>query len=308
MRYTLRQLEIFVSTVRSGSVSGAAESLSMSQSAASSALAGFERQFDVRLFDRVGKSVRLNELGERLLPRAVELLDRANDIDDLLHGRSGYGSFRSGATLTIGNYLATLIVAEFLQRHAESRVRLEVHNTATIVQQVASFELDLGMIEGRCEHPDLSVEPWLDDELVVFCAPSHPLARKGYAEIDELAAQPWILREHGSGTRETFDQSSRALGKRLKVRLELEHTEAIKRAVESGLGIGCISRLALREAFRRGSLVPVRTPELDLRRQFQFLWHRRKFRTAGLVAFLDLCREMTHGAQRSDEVAFTEIK
>lgn len=308
MRYTLRQLEVFVSTVRSGSVSGAAELLSMSQSAASSALAEFERQFDVQLFDRVGKSLRLNDLGERLLPRAVEILDRAKDIDDLLHGRSGFGSFRIGATLTIGNYLATLIVAEFLQRHSESRVRLEVHNTATIVQQVAHFELDLGMIEGRCEHPDLIVEPWLDDELVVFCAPSHPFAGKDYAKVSELVSQPWILREHGSGTRETFDQASRELGKRLTVRLELEHTEAIKRAVESGLGIGCISRLALREAFRRGSLVPVKTPELDLRRQFQFLWHRRKFRTAGLVAFLDLCREMTLGANRSDEVSFADIR
>jgi len=308
MRYTLRQLEIFVGVARAGSISRAAELLSMSQSAASSGLAELERQFDVQLFDRVGKSVRLNELGERLLPRAVEFLDRGEDIEALLRGHIGYGTLDIGATLTIGNYLATLIVAEFLQRHADSRVRLEVHNTATIIQQVGNFELDLGLVEGRCRHPDLEVVPWLEDELVVFCAPTHPLAGRAEATPEDLADQQWILREIGSGTRETFDQATCHLEGRLHVRLELEHTEAIKRAVESGLGIGCISRMALREAFRRGSLVPVETPWLDLRRRFHFLWHRLKFQTAGMQAFLELCREMTAGAIRSDEIELSYIR
>ena len=85
-------------------------------------------------------------------------------------------------------------------------------------------------------------------------------------------------------------------------RLELEHTEAIKRAVEFGLGIGCISRLALHEAFRRGSLVPITTPYLDLRRQFQFVWHKQKYQTAGMREFLALCRTLTAGVTRSDEI------
>lgn len=308
MRYTLRQLEIFVTVARHGSISRAADALSMSQSAASSGLAELERQFDVQLFDRVGKSVRLNELGERLLPRAVEFLDRAEDIEALLRGQTGYGTLDIGATLTIGNYLATLIVAEFLQRHSDSRIRLGVHNTAMIIQQVASFELDLGLIEGKCQHAELEVVPWLEDELVVFCAPTHPLAGRASACEEDLLAQPWILREIGSGTRETFDQAMRHVEGRFDVRLELEHTEAIKRAVESGLGVGCISRLALREAFRRGSLVPVETPWLDLRRRFHFLWHRQKFRTPGMQAFLELCREMTAGARRSDEIALSYIR
>ncbi|MDT3670273.1 MAG: LysR family transcriptional regulator [Aromatoleum sp.] len=307
MKFTLRQLAIFAATARTGSISRAAELSAISQSAASSSLAEFERQFDVQLFDRVGRSLRLNELGERLLPRAMELLDRADDIEALLHGRAGFGTLDIGATLTIGNYLATLIGAEFLQRHPDARIRLEVHNTATIVQQVAGFELDLGLIEGRSQHPDLVTAPWLDDELVVFCAPSHPMAQRRPATADELLDQPWILREIGSGTRETFDQATRHLERRLDVRLELEHTEAIKRAVESGLGIGCISRMALREAFRRGSLVAIETPWLDLRRRFHFLWHRQKFQTAGMKAFLDLCREMTAGARRSDEIELSFI-
>ncbi|HEY6898154.1 MAG TPA: LysR family transcriptional regulator [Rhodocyclaceae bacterium] len=306
MKFTLRQTEIFVAVAREASVSRAAERLSLSQSAASTALSEFERQFDCRLFDRIGKSLRLNTLGEQLLPKAVELLDRAAEIENLLEGRAGLGPLRIGATLTIGNYLATLIVADFLNRHPEARVQLTVHNTADIVERVANHELDLGLIEGVAHHPDLESEIWLADELCPFVPPGHPLAKRR-ASLTRLAKESWIVREKGSGTREVFDQACERLHFEPKIRLELEHTEAIKRAVESGLGIGCLSRLALREAFRRGSLAPVQVPELELGRHFRFLWHRDKYRTVAMRAFLEACRAMTAGAARSDKVALPYI-
>lgn len=155
--------------------------------------------------------------------------------------------------------------------------------------------------------PDLEVQPWVEDELVVFCAPQHPLATLGRADIESLSQEAWILREQGSGTRLTFDQAMRHHRANLNIRLELEHTEAIKRAVESGLGIGCISRLALRDAFRRGSLVAVETPELDLMRQFYFIWHKQKYQTSAMREFLELCRSFTAGFTRSDEIVLPPI-
>lgn len=307
MRFSLRQIEVFVAVARHESVSRAASGLSLSQSATSTALGELERLYDTQLFDRVGKTLRLNELGQALLPRAVELLERAQDMETRLQGRTGYGRLRIGATLTVGNYLATLIVADFLTRHPESDIRLDVHNTATIVDQVARHELDLGLIEGHCRHPELVVEPWVADELVVFCAPGHRLARAGSVPLADLAGEAWIMREAGSGTRETLDRALRERHLDPVVRLELEHTEAIKRAVEFGLGIGCISRLALREAFRRGSLVAVEVPELDLRRHFHFVWHRRKYQTVGMREFIALCRAMTAGVARSDEIEWSLI-
>jgi DNA-binding transcriptional LysR family regulator len=292
---------------RQESVSRAAQALPLSQSATSTALGELERLYATQLFDRVGKTLRLNALGQTLLPQAVELIERATAIETVLEGRAGFGNLRIGATLTIGNYMATLIVADYLKRHPESSARLQVHNTATIIDQVARYELDLGLIEGNCRHPDLVVEPWVEDELVVFSAPTHRLAIKGSASLAELTGELWIVREPGSGTRETLDQALRHHHFDLKVRLELEHTEAIKRAVEFGLGLGCISRLALREAFRRGSLVAIETPELDLFRHFQFLWHKRKFQTAGMREFIGLCRAMTAGVERSDEIEWPYI-
>ena len=307
MKYSLRQLEIFVAISRTESVSRASEALSLSQSATSTALSELERQFDLQLFDRVGKSLRINETGQQLLPRAVELLDRAKEIENLLQGHAGFGHMRIGATLTVGNYLATILIARYLQEHPESRIQLKVHNTSTIVQQIANHELDLGLIEGDCNHADIEVQPWIADELVVFSAPNHPLASQRKVSLEQLLQEDWILREKGSGTRETFDRAFHSHHSKLKIRLELEHTEAIKRAVESGLGIGCISRLALKDAFRRGSLVPISTPNLDLSRFFYFLWHKQKYQTTGIREFLDLCRSLTAGVERSDLVNLPEI-
>lgn len=306
-KFTLRQLQVFVAVARLGSVSQAAAAVALSQSAASMALSEFERQFDCRLFERIGKSLQINTLGEQLLSKAVELLDRAAEIEALLEGRSGLGSLRIGATLTIGNYLATLIVADFLQRHTEARVQLTVHNTATIVEQVAQYELDLGLIEGACQHPNLLTQAWVEDELVVFAAPDHPLVGKKGMTLADLMAERWILRERGSGTRDVFEQALRRHHMEPQVRLELEHTEAIKRAVESGLGISCISRLALKEAFRRGSLAPIETPQLDLNRRFQFVWHKDKYQTAVMREFLAVCQAMTAGVARSDLIELPYI-
>ncbi|MDF3918022.1 LysR family transcriptional regulator [Salinicola sp. LHM] len=307
MRYTLRQLEVFVAIAQHQSVSRAARVLSMSQSATSTALAELERQFDCQLLDRLGKRLKLNALGFQLLPKAVALLDRGEEIEELLQGQSGIGSLEVGATLTIGNYLATLLISDFMQRYPESRVRLQVRNTASIVERIALHELDLGLIEGDCQHDDIVIQPWIEDDLTVFCSPRHPLASEGTADVERLLREAWIMREVGSGTRRTLEHAMRHRRGRFNILLELEHTEGIKRAVESGLGIGCVSRLALRDAFRRGSLVPIATPELDLTRRFAFIWHRQKYLTTGMREFLRLCREMTAGIQRSDQIDLPSI-
>ena len=302
MRYSLRQLEVFAAIARHDSVSKAAEMLAMSQSATSTALAELEKQFATRLFDRNGKRLQLNELGQLLLPRVRDILDRAHEVETLLGGRTTVGPLRVGATLTVGNYLAALLIGDFMRRHPGSHIHLEVNNTQHIIERVAGFDLDFGMVEGEIQHPDLDMTPWINDELVIFAAPGHPLARRAAVTLDDLEQATWIVREHGSGTRQTFERGLHDILPRLNILLELEHTEAIKRAVESGLGIGCISRMALREAFKRGSLVPIEMPELDLRRRFYFVLHRQKYVTAGMAKFLDLCRAVTANVSVSDEI------
>ena len=271
----------------------------MSQSAASSALVELERQFDCPLFDRIGKSLHLNSTGRGLLPQARDMLARAADIEGYLAGGK-LGPLAVGATLTIGNYLATLVVAKYLHEHPGSKIQLQVANTQQIVSRLIRHDLDIGLIEGEVNDPELLLEPWLDDALVVFCAPQHPLHRPTPPSSDELAAAAWIVREQGSGTRALFDRTLGATLPGLNIALELEHTEAIKRAVESGLGIGCLSRLSLREAFRRGSLIELPTPQFDLNRRFYFARHRQRHISPAVRQFLALCHSTSGEAQGTD--------
>jgi len=291
MRYTLRQLQVFLATARHGSVSRAADTLSMSQSAASSALKDLEDSYQVQLFDRVGKRLKINELGRSLQIQAESLLEQAEGLERSLAGDAGPGTLRLGATLTIGNYLAVGMIAAFRASFREARVELTVANTETIVQQLLNFGLDLGLVEGELQHPDLDILDWRDDELVVFGPAGHKLADKPALSDADLLAHPWVVREPGSGTRQTFDRAMHGLLPHLDLSLELQHTEAIKRAVEAGLGLGCLSRISLEDAFRRGTLTPLQVPHRDFSRRLSIIMHRHKFRSAGLQAWLALCRD-----------------
>jgi DNA-binding transcriptional LysR family regulator len=293
MHYTLRQLEVFLAVARTQNISRAAETLAMSQSAVSGSLSDLENHFDVQLFDRIGKRIQLNEFGRALRPRAEALIEQARDLEQALKRHTDIGRVQLGATLTIGNYLAVELMARFMREQPGAQVTLEVANTAEIVDKVANFELDIALVEGEIAHPDLEITAWHEDELSVFCAPGHPLASKKKLTDADLLAATWIVREIGSGTRQTFERAMHGLLSQLQIMLELQHTEAIKRAVEANLGIGCISRIALQDAFQRGSLVQLDVPHRDFRRNFYCLVHKHKYRSAGIQRWLSLCKDLS---------------
>ena len=291
MRFTLRQLQVFLAVAHHGNVSRAADTLAMSQSAASSALQDLEQRYSTQLFDRVGKRLQLNAEGARLRPQAEALLDQAAEVEANLTGREIAGTLRVGATLTIGNYLAVPILASCMRQYPDLAVRLHVDNTEHIAQSVLNYEFDVGLIEGEFLHPDLGITAWQPDELVVFAAPGHPLAKQRAAlSREQLCAVPWIVRESGSGTRQTFDRAMHDLASELNIHLELEHTEAIKRAVAAGLGVGCLSKIALADSFERGALAPLTVNGRDFTRNFYFVTHQRKYASRALEAFIACCK------------------
>lgn len=292
MKFTLKQLQVFLAVANHENVSQAASELAMSQSAASTALKELEHRFGVNLFDRIGKRLQLNEQGATLRSKAAELISRAEELETSLSKHNNIGELKVGATLTIGNYLAIGIMAAFMKEHPSARVNLNVENTASIAAKVKSFELDIGLIEGELQETDLDVSYWRKDELALFCSPRHPLASKGLLLDEDLLSANWIVREKGSGTRQAFDRAMSGILSNLNLRLELQHTEGIKRAVEAGLGIGCLSRLTLEEAFKRGSLVPLQCSHRDLTRKFYFILHRQKFLSHGIKSWIEHCQNV----------------
>lgn len=291
MKFTLRQLAIFLATAQRGNISEAADFLAMTQSAASNALKDLEGRYQTQLFDRVGKRLQLNALGAELLPYAEGLLTQAEELEDVLQRREPSGLLNVGATLTIGNYLAVPLITEFKQHYPLSDLRLHVANTQQIAREVLSYQIDVGLIEGEFSHTDLQVHAWRDDELAVFCSPTHALASNKQLDDNAIINAQWVLREKGSGTRQTFDRAMQGMHKDIDVFMELEHTEAIKRAVDTGEVLGCISRIALADDVSRGRFIELKIPQRNMQRKFYLITHRRKYLSQSLSRWIEYCQK-----------------
>ena len=288
LRLNLRQLEIFAATARAGSVRAAADQVARSQSAASAALAELEATLRAPLFDRVGRRLVLNENGRALLPKAAALLALAAELEHLFDGAHA-APLRVAASLTIGEVLLPDLVARWKQAHPQSTVHISVGNSSKVLRAVADFEVDVGFIEGPQTHPDLTVQPWLVDEMVVVAAPRHPLGRSGRAGPRQLRSARWALREPGSGTREASDRWLLEHLGAIEVAFEMGSTEAVKRVVANGAALGCLSRRAVAPALADGSLVEVHTGLPPLHRRLVIVLHKKKHLGRGAADFVAYC-------------------
>lgn len=283
MHITLRQLEIFKAVAQEGRVTAAAEKLHISQPAASMALSELEKHLGP-LFDRhAGASMTLSDSGRALLPMAAEMIDRAYEIEAQFVEGGCYeqGVLRVSASSTIGNNLMPHILGDFSREFPSIRTELSIDNTRNIQEMLLAMEIDLAVVEGSCIHPDIELTPWREDELIIICSPDHPLANKTVA-LDALVNEPWILREPGSGTRELFDEVVAVQIKKPNIVMSLNRAEAVKQAVMAGLGIGCISRLAVWRAMSTNLIACIHVSDLTLKRHFYLVSNRRKYESGVL--------------------------
>lgn len=281
LRIRLRELEVFVAICEQSSVTGAAQALAMTQSAASQSLAALESALGVALFDRVGRRLVVNENGRLLLPRARAMLDLGQDTQNLFAGAAA--RLRVGASTTIANYILPEHIARYRRALPQGGLELLVGNTGEIVEAVAALRVDVGFIEGPCHHPQLRVTPWQQDELVIVVGSGHPFADAA-PTLDALAGADWILREPGSGTRQEVERLLLPRLGTFSVVMELGDAEAIKHAVAAGLGVSCLSRRVVAEYLASGRLREIGLS--GLQRSLYRVMHRDKVMTRGMSAFL----------------------
>lgn len=294
MRITLRQLQIFIAIAQSGSTTAAGEVIALSQSAISASIAELEKALNVQLFDRVGKRLLLNDHGRAMLPQAMALVNGATSLENSFN-EIAPSILIIGASLTIGNYLLPTILANYWRAQGivlgelMPPLQVVVANTADIVSKVVNFEVDIGLIEGPCNRVDISVSPWLEDELLLVVAPNHPVLQENgeFISPDRLTKANWLLRERGSGTREALEQALLPYIAQLKSSLEFNDHEAIKQSAVQGLGIACLSRTVVRDMLDAGKLVELKTPFGKLMRRFSLLVHHQKQVTPGMQHFMN---------------------
>lgn len=295
MRISLRQLEIFIAIAKRGSTTAAGEDIALSQSAISASLAELERALDKQLFDRVGKRLLLNDHGRAMLAQAMSLVNGAESLEQTFLDEKAPSMLVIGASLTIGNYLMPRLLRQYWQQQGYTLgdsvppLQVLIANTADIISKVANFEVDIGLVEGPCHRNDIAVTQWLEDELLLVAAPTHPIVLEygvNLVPAKRLEKANWLLRESGSGTREALERALLPHVVQLKSSLEFNDHEVIKQSAIEGLGIACLSKLVVDDALSAGKLVKLNTQFGVLSRQFSILTHHQKQLTSGMQRFI----------------------
>jgi len=290
-----RRLKVFHAVARLLSFTKAAEELHMTQPAVTFQVRQLEEYFNTRLFDRTHNKVSLTPAGERVSAFAERIFDLYSEMENSVRDLTGEisGALTIGASTTIAEYMLPALLGEFKNRYPDINLRLKVSNSEGIVSMVEHNVIDLGVVESAVSNKNLIVEVCHNDQLVVVAAPDHDLVKRGgKVKASDIVNYPFVSREEGSGTREVIMQylleAKESLGD-INICLELGSPEAIKGAVEAGMGITIISRSIIGKELKLKTLAEL---QLDppLSRPFSFVRQRQKFRVTVMEKLLEFAQ------------------
>ena len=302
-----RRLQVFHAVARLLSFTKAAEVLHMTQPAVTFQIRQLEEQFDTRLFDRAHNRVSLTEAGHVAFEYAEIIFEKYSELENAIREITGSisGSLTLGASTTISEYMLPALLGEFNAKNPEVLLRLRVSNTDGIVSMVENNVIDLGVVEGPVTNKNLLVEVCRKDDLVVVVPPDHELANLKSVTVEQMLEYPFICREEGSGTREVITEHLKDQGvskHALKACLELGSPEAIKGAIQAGMGVSVLSSVSLDKELKLGILkaIPLNPP---LNREFSFVRQRQKFRVRTMEELLEFARDYCKNTAEDNKAA-----
>lgn len=288
---TIRHLKIFLAVCDGGcNTTRAAEALTMAQPAVSLALKELEQYYGVVLFDRVGRHLQITAAGKRLWEYASHITSLFDDMEKGMRDWDTFGLLRVGASITIGSQFLPNYVKAFYARHPGTEIRAVIEPSDRLEAQILSSDLDLALMEGVSHSPSLESEEYMEDHLVVICPARGRFVQGQTLTQEEFRSQKFLLREPGSGTRETFQRAMEEAGLAVEPIWEAMSTTALVNAVINGLGITVLPHRMVLGPLSKGLVVSVRVEGLEFRRKYYIVRHRAKYLTASARAFLELCR------------------
>lgn len=286
----LQELEVFLAIVEHGSFSEAARYLHLSQPAVSQTIQTLEKRFQMNLFDRQGRTVRLTEAGQTLAPLARELLTSSRRLEEMmhtLHSEIG-GRLVIGCSTASGKYLLPGLIARFRRRYPNVRIDVEIQSREGVISRLLEGGVGFGVSSKQIEHRDLVYQPFFSDEVSLIVPAGHPWTRHGRVTPDDLLDIPVILREESSGTREVLRQALQEHDltlDMLNVVMVLGNAEAIAMAVGEGIGAAFVSRLAAVPMIALGRITEIKVEGMRLCRELFFARNQRLPLTRSQSAF-----------------------
>ncbi|KOF57133.1 LysR family transcriptional regulator [Clostridium sp. DMHC 10] len=288
-----KKLRIFYEVSKELNMTKAAEKLYVSQPSISQAISDLEKDLGVKLFDRIGKKLYLTYEGDIFLNytrRILNIYDEGIKVVKEMNTLKR-GKLKIGASTTIGIYILPDIIGSFSKIYSNIDISLIIENTENIVKLIEENQIDIAFVEGPTHSDEIKLEKFCDDELVFITAKNHPWTKTKKILKSDIANEKMILREKGSGTREVFTTALKRKSIDYKIFMELGHTEAIKKAVEAGLGISCISKRCIKDEVNYGKLVASYIEDLRIKRKLYTINHKDKYITNVMNTFLEFARE-----------------
>jgi len=285
---TLRNLQVFLTIAELGNMTKAAEKLFISQPSVSLAISEIEKTYNVTLFERLPGKLKLTPTGEKLRQYAQKMLDVEQDMEKFLSQESTNYCVRVGATITVGSTVVSSVIADARSKLPKINYHVEIASTKDIETKLLDGELDIAIVEGTVDNPNLEIKNFIEDNLVAVCANEHPFASRNSISIHELDGVPLILREPGSGTREQFARVARKNGIDTVVRFSSVSYGAIIDAVEHNLGVGIISERLAQKYVQLGKIHMCKIEDADLSRSFKLIYRKDKYVTDILETFLHI--------------------
>lgn len=288
---TIRSLEIFVKVAECGKMSEVARNMYITQSSVSQVISEIEKEYGVKLFERISKKLYLTEAGKKLLRYGRHLLSINEEMNDCMKHCAKNIRIRVGATVTVGTCVISPIILELYEVNPLIEPEVFVEDTRLIAKKLLNSELDIAIVEGKIKHPDIVTKSIINDHLVLICSNKHEFYKRDYINVSELSNQPLIMRELGSGTRAQLENQLKELKIPMNIRWSCYNSEAILRAVVDNFGIAVISELLVEDYLKKHLLWSCDIEGINLQRTFDIAYHKNKFFTENISSFFDISVE-----------------
>ncbi len=285
---TLRHMKIFVAVFRHSNITKAAQELHLAQPSVSLAIKELENYYGIRLFERIGKRISPTEGGKEFFGYSLHIVSLFEEMEKRMKNWDVSGTIRIGSSITIGTHILPGLIRNYQAEFPDLKINAIISNSSTIENHILDNTIDLGLIETQPEHEDIQAVPFMKDSLCAVVGCSHPLAKESSVTLSDLAQYPFLMREKGSAGREILDSYFSIQQLNVRPAWESSSTQAIVKGVAEGLGVAVLPYLLVEKDIQEKTvrMLPFTRP---LSRDLNIIYHKSKYLTPNMKAFLSLC-------------------
>ena len=286
LNFTLRQIQVFEKVASHLNYSRAAEELYLSQPAVSMQIKQLEGHIGLPLFEQIGKKIFLTEAGRELYHYSRSIAQQLAEMEAVFDEMKGLGHGKlTLSVVNTANYFTPGLLAKFCRQHPGINVILQVANRDAVLKQLADNSTDLAIMGQPPDGLDISAKPFMKNPLVVIAAPGHPLTKLKRVKLTQLGQETFLSREPGSGTRSAMERVFAEHGIQPHISMEMETNEAIKQAVQAGMGLGILSQHSIELELETKRIAILNAEHFPLRRHWYIAHRSHKRLSSAALAF-----------------------